>query len=134
MTGKLVQTPLNSPATSWSVEITGTGQATHLGRVAVSISNAKIDLGDGTLLPGTPLGVGTFSNTRGDKVAGQYAWVGFPTPTPGVLGFAGAFVITGGEGRFAGATGHGTFYGRGDLATNLVTATFDGTVRAPRQN
>jgi len=130
--GVLVQKALSDPPINWSIHITGTGQATHLGRVAVDITNADVGLGDGILVPNAPTGSGTFIAPNGDKVFGVYSWGAFPTANPNVLGFLGTFTITGGEGRFAGAKGGGRFEGLGDMSTNLVNATFDGTITPPR--
>lgn len=132
--GNLVQEALSDPPVNWSVEISGTGQATHLGRVEVFITNTDVGLGDGILVPNAPTGTGTFIGPKGDKVFGEYSWVASPTLNPNVLAFSGTFTITGGEGRFAGATGGGTFSGEGDMSTNKVTASFNGTISPPRQN
>jgi hypothetical protein len=132
--GTLVQEALSDPPINWSVEISGTGQATHLGRVAVFITNADVGLGNGILVPNAPTGTGTFIGPKGDKVFGEYSWAAFPTLNPDVLAFRGTCTITGGEGRFAGATGGGTFSGEGDMSTNEVVASFNGTISPPRQN
>lgn len=129
--GLLVQQALSDPPINWSIRITGTGQATHLGRVAVDITNGDVGLGDGILVPNAPTGNGTFVGPKGDKVFGVYNWTAVPTLNPHVLAFSGTFTITGGEGRFAGATGGGRFQGQGDMSTNHVTATFNGTISSP---
>ena len=47
---------------------------------------------------------------------------------PGVYEGTGTYEITGGTGRFAGATGSGTFDGRGDFNTGTFLQTFEGTI------
>ena len=53
---------------------------------------------------------------------------------PGIYDGVSTYHITGGSGRFAGASGHGTFDGRGNfnVPNNFTfTYTFDGTISAP---
>jgi hypothetical protein len=47
---------------------------------------------------------------------------------PGMFEGTGTYEITGGTGRFADATGSGTFDGRGDFTTGTFIQTFDGTI------
>jgi hypothetical protein len=47
---------------------------------------------------------------------------------PGMYEGTGTYEITGGTGRFAGATGSGTFDGRGDFNTGTFLQTFNGTI------
>jgi hypothetical protein len=44
----------------------------------------------------------------------------------------GTYAVTGGTGKFAGATGQGTFTGTGDFINGTSACTFDGTIFAPR--
>ena len=55
-----------------------------------------------------------------------------PTATAGVLAIEGSYAIRGGRGRFAGATGSGKQSGTAEFAKDLWTASFDGTISAPR--
>ena len=51
--------------------------------------------------------------------------------SPGVFHGVGTYVVTGGTGRFAGATGHGTFDGNGDFTQGRFSFTLLGTISAP---
>ena len=126
--GILTQTALSS--TSWSVKVQGTGQATHLGRVTVEISHDEVNLaptGD-NLLPGIPTGRGVITTANGDQVFGTFTWLGLPTPTSGLLAIAGTFTITGGTGKYEGATGEGFYVGTGYIPTNEITTQIEGTI------
>jgi hypothetical protein len=76
-------------------------------------------------------GTGVMTGANGDALF--ISWSGFvrPTATSGIMG-DGAFIITGGQGRFVGATGSGTLVTNPDLVTNVVTFTWDGIVSAPK--
>ena len=61
--------------------------------------------------PGTPNGLGTFRffSTGGDEISGSLATFLFPPPNPGLPPFIELqYTVTGGLGRFAGATGTGS--------------------------
>jgi len=76
-------------------------------------------------LPGT--GTVTITAANGDQVTFKFA--GFLNPFTGQG--AGPLEITGGTGRFAGASGTGTFYAVIDLSTPVnqrMTVLLDGTI------
>ena len=77
----------------------GVGNATHLGRFTLAMPH-KIDtvkkVAEGTCL---------FVAANGDKVFATFSGKATPTTTPGILTINETAVITGGTGRFAGATG-----------------------------
>jgi hypothetical protein len=117
-------TPLNPPVVSVLIE--GTGNATHLGRFTVEIPHV--------VNQATRIGTGTyvFTAANGDTLTADFT--GQATlVAPGVLSVTETAVITGGTGRFGGATGgfttQRTFY----LATGVTTGSFDGTVSSVRQ-
>jgi hypothetical protein len=134
-TGLLERDPLHGGGpgeTDWSITIRGTARATQLGRVDVLITNDDVKLVDPTHLgPTDAASFGEFTGPNGDRVFGIYHWVAGPALAPGILSYSGTFEITGGAGRFEGATGSGTFEGTGNVFTNEVQFTFDGTVSPP---
>ena len=89
----------------------GTGQATHLGRFAATQSQC--------LNPGAfafSSGHFTLTGANGDTIFGtHYGQLVVTSPTTATIN--GVFVITGGTGRFSGATGGGVATGTLDLTT-----------------
>ena len=92
------------PTSAPPATFTGTSQDTHLGRAAQS-GNLTLQL---PIAPGVFPGSGsvTITAANGDKLTFDYT--GLLDPSTGVG--RGTFNFTGGTGRFAGATGSGTFY------------------------
>jgi hypothetical protein len=103
-------------------EITATGHATHLGRMDMVIS-ATVD-------PVARTGVGTvtFLAANGDTLTATTTGVSTPTSTPGVISIVEQATITGGTGRFAGASGTFTIERLFDRATGAVTGTIEGSI------
>ncbi|HEU4753768.1 MAG TPA: hypothetical protein VFU47_11730 [Armatimonadota bacterium] len=132
ISGILQRHPLNDPATNWSVEVSATGNVSQMGRVKADIAfdNIGLDTSGTSLVAVVPVGTGSFTAPNGDKVTGEYRWLASPTATPEVLSFVGTFTLTGGTGRYAGATGSGIFHGSGNIVTSEVSATFDGFISA----
>jgi len=118
-------TPLDPPLVS--VLLQGSGVASQLGRFTFEfqhIVNQATRVGTGTYV---------FTAANGDTVTaditGQAALV-----APGVLTVAETGVITGGTGRFAGATGNLTIERTFFVATGTTTGAFTGTISAPGAN
>jgi hypothetical protein len=94
----------------------GMGRATHLGRFSVRITfcvDATDLLDDGQLTEGESLpydgGVGVFTAANGDELHITVAGAVLPSDHPEFdFEFNDPYTITGGTGRFAGATGSGT--------------------------
>ena len=73
-----------------------------------------------------------FIAANGDSLYGVGAGSGVPSDTPGYTLVTQFYAITGGTGRFAGATGHFTVTRLVNDATGVSKGSFDGTiVRAP---
>ena len=103
----------------------GTGDATQLGRftlVRPEIVN---------LLTSTSIGSFAFTAANGDTLTADFTGQGSLSATPGVLSVVETAFISGGTGRFAGATGHFTATLSFDFATNLTAGSFEGTISSP---
>jgi hypothetical protein len=103
----------------------GVGNATQLGRFAATF-HAKVDLS-------TLIGVGTitFAAANGDSLSASFIGHATPTPDPNVFMLEEVETITGGTGRFAGATGSFTLERVVNLTTGISTGSFNGTILNP---
>ena len=106
--GDVTATPVIPPL--FAILIEGEGRASQLGRFTVSVPHL-VDRS-------TRLASGTYEFT------GQ----SFTTDTSGILYIVENATITGGTGRFAGATGSFTVERLFDTAAGTTTATIDGTI------
>lgn len=111
-----------------TVEIHGTGNATHLGR----LTNDQSHCAAPPSLAFTD-GVFTLTAASGDQVRGTYFGEFVPLDPP-LFTVDGHFTITGGTGRFAGATGGGDASGVQNLATGEVTVSLVGTISSVGSN
>ena len=118
-----VSTPLVPPMVS--AQVTATGNATQAGafRYAALITvNTMTGLGSGTFL---------ITAANGETLIGTISGKAKFTP-PNVLTIAEIATITGGTGRFAGATGGFTMSRVKNTVTGATSASFMGTVSTPR--
>lgn len=101
---------------------TGAGTATHMGRIATE-GRAYIS-GLNSSCPGgvANLNVETLTAASGDTLTISSQDVACPTG-PGLYHGTGQWTVTGGTGRFSGATGQGTYDGSADF--NAGTFTID---------
>jgi hypothetical protein len=109
------------------VDVTGTGTSTQLGNYRSHYREC--------LLPATgAVTGGTFTLTapNGDMVFGTYSGQALPAGAPNVVSYDDPGMITGGTGRFAGASGSVTQSGLADLATGEYKGTIIGTTARPR--
>jgi hypothetical protein len=106
------------------VRIAGRGHGIRMGRVTADMSHciiddpAAVEFIDGRL---------TLTAASGDQVFATYSGVNVPA-AGGLNLLEGTFTITGGTGRFAGATGGGTLTGTADPATGTGSGVLDGTI------
>jgi hypothetical protein len=118
------RTPLTPPLVSLLTG--GTGNATHLGRFTVEIAHLV------NTVARTVTGSYEFTAANGDTliadVTGQY---GPTAENPRVLLSVETATITGGTGRFAGATGSFTVERLLNLDTLLTTVSFAGAISSP---
>jgi hypothetical protein len=116
-------TPLDPPFAS--VLVKGTGNATHLGQFAWDSTLV------GNLATGEATGTYQFTAANGDMLFADFTGLGTPTATPGVLSIVDTANITGGTGRFAGATGIFTVNHLFDMTTSTTFGSFEGTISSP---
>ena len=133
--------PSCDPPTLLNVQ-EGSGHATHLGSFSAVITFC-VDLSDllddGQLTDGESLpydnGVGTFIAANGDELHVAISGAVLPSDQPGFdLEFMDPFEITGGTGRFAGATGGGTTTARVSLQVepSRTEGKWSGVIVRPR--
>jgi hypothetical protein len=121
------------PFPSLCVTIAGRGHATHLGRVREA-ATVVVDLASDPA-PGchTETRKTTLTAADGDQImldaTGQNCATG-PTTVTAVD----AYVVTGGTGRFSGATGSGTIIAKIDLASGRARVTFRGLLSGPDED
>lgn len=117
--GRVTVTPLEPPMASVLIE--ATGNATQLGRFSLEIPhlvNQALRTGSGSYV---------FTAANGDTLTADFA--GQATVlAPGVIATHEAATITGGTGRFAGATGSFTADRTFFIATGVTAGSFEGTI------
>jgi hypothetical protein len=111
-------TPLGIP-----VVVNATGNATHLGQFALAIPHL--------VNRPTAEGIYQFVAANGDTLTASFKGKAMPTATPGVLSIVEIATITGGTGRFAGATGSFTCVRLYNMGTGTTAGSFTGTISAP---
>ena len=116
------------------LDLVSAGKASHLGRTTNS-GDIDIDL----LTPPTCTGgfklhdVETLTSIQDDddRITISIDSEACPTATPGVYKIVGPYTVTGGAGRFAGASGVGTAVCSGDFINNTFKFTLTGTISRP---
>jgi hypothetical protein len=122
--GSFTLTPDGCGAGVFAVVVDDTGKATHVGKYAYH-SNECFNGATGEFS-----GTFTITAANGDTISGTYA--GAVVNVVGDLGFYEQDnVITGGTGRFAGATGEFHLSGIANLATLESSQRISGTVSSP---
>jgi hypothetical protein len=112
--------PLPLPPLLHQIDV-GTCQFSHLG---LTDFYGEQDI---NFAAGTQSGWRTLTAANGDEL--HVTHVGTSAPAgPGLVSFVAQMTITGGTGRFAGATGTVRATGLANLATRTTTTTFDGTI------
>ena len=122
--GTVTITPLDPPFASVLIE--GTGNATHLGRYSVEF----IATVNQTTRQGVGPGRLVFTAANGDMLTAEGMGQG-TLVAPGVLSITETASITGGTGRFAGATGSFVIERTFFVAAGLTTGSFEGTMPSP---
>jgi hypothetical protein len=122
--GVVTVTPVDPPI--FSVLVNGTGNATQLGEFTVAIPHLV------NRATRTATGSYHFVAANGDTLSADFSGQSTPTVTPGVLSIVETATITGGTGRFAGATGGFTCERLFDAVAGTTVGSFNGTISVPR--
>lgn len=105
--------------------INGKGNSSHLGKVSL----AATDCINGVLaLFVFNKGKLTLTAANGDTLTADYQGTIVPTATPPVYDAIGTYVVTGGTGRFARASGFGALTGSLDLVTGESSYRMNGKI------
>ena len=107
----------------------GTGNATQLGNIT---SDGSLTIVGGASCFGNEVGFSvemqdTFTAADGDKVTTTITMQLCPI-APMIYHGVGTYVVTGGTGRFASATGSGVFDGTGNFNTGTIICALSGTI------
>ena len=121
-------TPLGWPL--FAVSGLGAGQALHLGDMTAQSITEVVNLATGE-------GAASyrFTAANGDDVFLTFVFLGIPT-SPTAFSIAGVWQVTGGTGRFEGASGSGTYTGQVEFVGTVdAVGTFalEGTISSPNQ-
>jgi hypothetical protein len=108
-----------------SALVEGAGTATQLGRYTVDIPHT-VDV-----RYRTACGTYEFTAANGDKLYARFKGIAKVTETPGVLYIEETATITGGTGRFDGATGSFSVERWYDTIAGTTMGSFEGTISAP---
>ena len=116
-------TPLNPPVVAVRIEATGT--ATHIGRFTLVAPH--------TVNQATLTAVGTYVITaaNGDTITADLAGTATMVSPPNVIAINETATVTGGTGRFAGATGSIQVQRIFDRASGVTTGTLNGWISSP---
>ena len=104
---------------------TATGYATRIGRYTATYEE-QVDL-----LTGSSVGAITVVAANGDVIFATQTGQGDPTPDPDIFSIVEVSNVTGGTGRFAGATGTFTIERLVSLSTGDSSGSFSGTISHP---
>lgn len=116
-----------SVPSSWIIEFTGTGQITHLGAVSITFEHCtQADLAAGTFAYTD--GVFSYTAANGDQLHGSYGSGTAGMLSADVVWWQDSFVIQGGTGRFAGASGGGTDRGTTESASGYTEYELEGVL------
>ncbi|MGI9181389.1 MAG: hypothetical protein ACR2H9_12925 [Longimicrobiaceae bacterium] len=110
------------PPVHYGVSFTGSGQATHLGRTEAT-GFLCLDAATFTFTGGTM----TLTGADGSQLHGTLDGQLVPQEWP-LFEVAGTYAITGGSGRFAGASGSGVLRGEVNWETDEASFELEGTV------
>ncbi len=107
-----------------SADGTAEGTATHLGRYSATF-NATVNV-----LDGTATGAYTFTAANGDQLFATFTGLGVPAED-GTANITETLTITGGAGRFAGASGTLVVQRTLDQTTGVSTGSVAGSITTP---
>jgi hypothetical protein len=107
------------------VDVEGSGNATHLGRFTFAAPHYV------NLATRTAAGSYHFEAANGDTLTADFTGQATPVAGTTLLYIEETATITGGTGRFAGATGSFTVKRLYDTATDTTVGSFEGTISSP---
>ena len=113
------------PPTTASASGSGTGIGTLLGEFSLTYELTI------TLADGTATGSAQLIAANGDSIFTTIVGSSEPSGTPGVLSITETNTVTGGTGRFAGATGSFITVRLVRVATGLTSGSFHGMITSP---
>ncbi len=119
----VTRTPLAPPFVA--VLVQGGGTATQPGRFTFAFPHTV------NTATRTATGSYQFVAANGDRLVATGSGQAMPTATPGVLAVVETMTITGGTGRFAGATGAFRVERLFNMATGRTVGAFAGTISSP---
>jgi hypothetical protein len=127
--GTVTITPIIDPVFDVHVEIDGTGNATHLGEFSVSIPHDV----DRRPPPNPSVAVGeyVFTAANGDELYAEFSGEATVIVPGLLLSLVETATITGGTGRFAGASGGFICERLFDTAAGVTIGFFEGTISHP---
>jgi hypothetical protein len=109
-----------------SVTASGSGNASQLGKFTVSYTvDVNLLTNEGTG------GVAEFVAANGDKLFAEGTGQATATTTAGIFNVVENYTITGGTGRFVGASGNLTLDRVVDITTGVTSGTMVGTITVP---
>jgi hypothetical protein len=106
----------------------GSGYATHLGQIQES-GLAKVDLASNVGGCSNDSGSFTFTAANGDQITLETAGQNCSSGTTAIS--HDSYTVTGGTGRFSGASGSGTGTAIINLASGTSVATYSGVLSTP---
>ena len=112
-------------ATTDFVLVEATGTATQLGQFDVSVPHFV------NTPTRTAAGDYEFTAANGDTLVAEFTGQAMPTGIPGVIAIVETATITGGTGRFAGASGSFVVKRLFDRIAGTTIGSFEGTISAP---
>lgn len=123
LAGTATITPLGGPMVA--VEITASGTATYLGRFTLLAPHV---VNQATL---TATGTYLITAANGDTITADLAGTARMVEPPNIVAITETATVTGGTGRFAGATGSIQVERVFNRATGVTTGTLDGWISTP---
>ncbi len=116
------------PPTTLIVNGNGTGNATHLGNYTMTFQSQV------NFVTGGSVGTMVFTAANGDSVFAVFVGQGTPTSDPNFTSLSEVATITGGTGRFVGATGTFTTQRLLNRTTFDSSGSFTGTISRGRKH
>ena len=104
---------------------TASGHASHMGAVSGISTDCAAPYGNTFVFNNGKL---TLTAANGDELHGNYSGSLSPTATPPINSIAGSYQVTGGTGRFSGASGMGPLQGITNIQTYQGQLQLSGTI------